>query len=222
MEIFTQDSASFSVSLTISPNTLHHQQDGLGDICRGSVTVDKFERLTRYGQYTVCADRGLDPALCICDMTSSSKQTTAGNMQPSHQKSELLSVSKMISNSKKFIPENIYLSVNQLLCGGDCLYIFIHQHRSGALLSLVNACSTQMFAVAVTVVNKSDVRIIYHKVEELKFVLPGGVVSLALVLGSDESSYFDERSPMVQVSSCQRTSVRGTNVKEFIIALTLL
>ncbi|XP_012939880.1 uncharacterized protein LOC101855651, partial [Aplysia californica] len=65
MDVLVQKSARFFVTMTI-----REEEDGRETVCEGRVTTDKFDRLTRYGQYASCAD-GVDLSLCLCQVPKS-------------------------------------------------------------------------------------------------------------------------------------------------------
>jgi len=198
--------------------------------CGGHVKVDKFERLSRYGQYEACGDQGVDLQLCVCDLkvntttsalasyldipssVESYDYSTGKSLQPSS--STMYSIHAVIKDERKHLLPAFSLSVSLLLCSGECVYIFTRHHRFGSFLTLRNMCISQTFIIKSSASSKVNHSQLYwwgsqplSRSQPLTLLSPGGVAAFALVLSTKDERLLG-RPSNVKLQSCDKVSAK--------------
>lgn len=92
-----------------------------------------FDRMTSYGQYKQCADRGVDPKLCICD--------TKENERTEELSGEMTNF-ELLTNT----------NWGELNDDGikNCFSFAIEQNQDGVSINAVNDCENKMVEIIFT------------------------------------------------------------------------
>ncbi|XP_046355258.2 uncharacterized protein LOC124134461 [Haliotis rufescens] len=104
----------------------------------GQFVLNKFDRLSPYSKYSVCADKGVQLQLCICNI---------GDHQVEMERLPPLSDAGLLRRQDLLM----HASIVKVKESEDCLYRMNQENEDGLTVSMMNVCSTTVIHVSVAV-----------------------------------------------------------------------
>lgn len=136
LDIYVQNQEIFSVTVQVTS---------------GSVIMDmkltQFTRVSSYGSYQTCADKGLDPRLCVCKNGPSLHEsgTTANRLfteNGSYMKATEPPTTMWQHDGNVFNSATTADNIHE-----NCLFILLREHISGVILEAANYCSFVTYTI---------------------------------------------------------------------------
>lgn len=121
MDIYVQNQELFSVVV---------------QVISGSVLLDlkllQFTRLSKYGIYRTCSDKGVDLRLCICKP----------NLEIEAEKNQEPPIPNWKSYGKVFHSATKADNMHE-----NCLFVLLREHKSGVIFEVANLCSFVLYKI---------------------------------------------------------------------------
>lgn len=132
LDIFVQHGEAFSVEV---------------QVITGSVLFDMklthFSRLSEYGIYQTCADRGVDLRLCVCGKLLDGKSYLSTDQGKPH----LSTISIQGSPKWQHYGESFHSETKADNMHNNCLFILLREHQGGVVFEVANSCSFVFYSV---------------------------------------------------------------------------
>ncbi|XP_022801312.1 uncharacterized protein LOC111339001 [Stylophora pistillata] len=136
LDIFVQRQEIFSVTVQVTS---------------GSVLMDmkltQFTRVSSYGSYQTCTDKGVDPRLCVCkDGLSIYYSATTGNLLFTENGNHLKAKEPQTTMWQH--DGDVFHSVTKAdNLHESCLFMLLREHKSGVVLEAANSCSFVTYTI---------------------------------------------------------------------------
>lgn len=146
-------------------------------VISGSVFLDMklihFTRLSKYGIYRTCADKGVDLRLCICEQTLGAKSYS----------STYTTTKEPPSPEWQHYGDIFYSRTRADNMHENCLFILSREYNSGVILEVANSCSFVLYTTELHL-SLSNMQV-SERVPFTKEVAPGTIHFLLAVVQLD-------------------------------------
>ena len=110
-----------------------------------SLSLVGYDRVTPYGEYASCADRGVDIRLCICRPPTTATTTSGGSDVARTSPSSSFAASRALIERP---PVTLRRQTILFTVAAPCLHVLYRKYDVGAVFEIVHVCDAPTFVVS--------------------------------------------------------------------------